>query len=75
MLPESDIHACFVSIHVFELFEGVVQCPDIDSIMTYERETLPNQQGFMVTIGIQNRVEGILWSSRYDATHAFGEHG
>jgi len=54
----------------FEVFEGVMESPDIDTILAYHPKTLANQRGFMLAIGIQDRGEGTLGSSSHETTHA-----
>jgi hypothetical protein len=55
----------------FEVFEGVMQSPDVDTILAYHPKTLANQWGFMFAIAIQDRGEGTLGSSSHETTHAF----
>jgi hypothetical protein len=57
----------------FEVLEGVMEFPDVDTILAYHPKALANQREFMLAMAIQDRGEGTLGSSRHETTHAFWE--
>jgi hypothetical protein len=53
------------------VFEGIVESPDVDTILADHPKALANQGWFVLPVAIQDRGERALRSTSDETTHAF----